>query len=429
MDIPDNLFYMLRLSDLEDRFRRTRNPVLLNKFDFSKKGYADQINSVTYSKGAEVTFSASCECGYLEDNFNIGMTCPKCGTKVEDSLITSKGAMEHKAWISFPKEIPGVLHPTAYFVLSKWMKKGTTNYIDLILDPRANVPNELKGVLRGHGFKYFHDDFDYLMEFFLSFIKKGSAKENQYTVMMYREFINRYRSVMFTRYLPALNSALHPITNAENADRKYADKGSQFILEAAHTLSHLEFYPKRTRRQDDVDLACFSAYKSHVAYLNDIIEKKLKKKTSILRKHVFGARFHWSARSVIRPITGPHRYDELHVPWAIAVNLLRVHIVGRLIRHHGMLANEAWNRQQNALIKEDPLIRSMIEDFIEECPYPGLPLFIQRNPSIRRGAAQIMYMTKVHKNIHDKTIGMSSLTIAAPNADKQIVHPYRNVCE
>lgn len=414
---PHRIF---RLYDLDAHFRNSPGAICLDHIDFTKKGYADELNSRLYRQRSEMDFVASCDCGHLADNFYIGSMCPICKSVVASPLTFGRSHLPHTTWVSIPDEIPGVLHPVFYRVLSKWLKYDRTkNYIDAILDPDVPLPPELADIVQGRGFVYFYENFDYLIEAFMNMPKKASQP--------YREFVTRYRKLAFVRHLPALSNVLHPITAADESaenSRRYTDKDSQYFLEAAHTLSFLRYNQRRrAKKKNVVDQKLFMAYKAYIEYLNIVTDRRLSHKPSLLRRHIFGARFHWSFRSVITPISGPHRYDELHVPWCIGVNTLRVHIIGRLVQKYRMTVSEAMAMHMRAEAQYDPIIAQIMREFIEESPFPGIVCLLNRNPSIQRGATQLFFITKFKEQIDDRAIGISVLVLKRPNADASFCRP------
>ena len=415
MSAADVKYRMLRLFDTDAHFRNSPGAVLLNKIDFSRPGYAEALNSKLYHQKTEMNFIASCECGYYEDNYYIGATCPVCKTLVVSPLSFNREHLPHTTWISAPEIIPGFPHPTFYRTLHAWLRYNRTDsYIDAILNPAKPLPAVLAGFVKGRGFKYFHDNFDYLVEQFFTITKRANS-------MHIRRLMEKYRHLAFVRYLPALSSVLHPITAADESaesSRRYTDKDSQFFLEAVHQLSYIEHNHKKIRRGDTLDIKLFEAYRSYMEYLSKITDRRLSKKASLLRRHMFGARFHWSFRAVIVPLTGPHRYDEIHVPWQVGVNTLRVHLLGRLMKRHKMPMSKAYALIKHAGAAYDPLIDQLMKEFIAESERGGgLPVPTNRNPSLRKGATQLIYITKIKTDLADAAMGFSPLIVSAPNAD------------
>ena len=62
----------------------------------------------------------------------------------------------------------------------------------------------------------------------------------------------------------------------------------------------------------------------YVAYSNSIIEEKLSGKNQHIRKHITGNRLTFTARGVITPLTRPHMYDEIDIPWAMGLELFKL---------------------------------------------------------------------------------------------------------
>lgn len=415
-------YRILRLVDFNKKYHESPHKIVLSYIDFTTPNYADGLNKELYSYGGELNFIATCECGEVSGNINIGAVCKSCKTEVKSQIELGSGEIPHSTWITFPDSVPGVLHPVFYNILSAWLSCGQgkqNNYIDIILDPKRILPSNLEGVITGRGFKYFYENFDKIMLYFFNNPPaKGPKAKSKARAKRIKLFVKKYRKLAFVQYLPALSSVLHPVTAPDNSGkRKYADKGSQYILEAVHILSYLRYYPNKTKRFGEFDHKCMLAYRAYITYIADITKDRLSSKKSLLRKHLFGMRFHWSFRALIVPSVGVHRYDELEFPWVVAVNLLRVHIIGRLINNYNHSPHEAINRQMMARAMYDPIIDEIMNDFIKESPWPGLPVILGRNPSIRRGALQLRFITKIKTSVYDKTIGLSVLALRAYNAD------------
>lgn len=413
----DNRF--LNLIDLDLLFSTSTDAIILNRINYSAKDYVEKRNALVFARAGELNFVARCSCEHLTGNVHIGLTCQECGTVCRNDF-SSQNQLEHNIWLSIPEFVPGVLHPTAYIVLSTWLsRKGAPNYIDVIVDPSTDLPPELVGKVTGRGHAYFYHNFDMLMEFFLHYFrfvdKKHAKRKNADHI---ESFVRNYRSVMFCTKLPVMASVLHSITSADGSaeGRQYADASTQKILDAATDLANLEAATAKTR-PSAIPIVLQKVYKSYIEYITDIERNRLSKKKSLIRRHMLGTRLHFSVRAVIIPHMD--RYDELYFPWAVTVNLLKLHIIGRLMRKHRLSIGEATAKQVTALMRYDPLIDQIMKDLIAECKpdFPGLPLLFNRNPSLRRGAIQLLYVTRVKPDVDDNTINISTLVLKDPNAD------------
>ena len=407
----------LNLIDLDHMFAASPNAIILNKIDYTSQDYVDLRNSKIFGRAGELTFVAHCDCEELSGNQYIGITCKDCGTVVRDDFST-EGELEHNTWLSIPSSIKGVLHPVAYLILSNWLAKKGLNFIDIVCDPTVELPTNWKyhGVVLERGHNYFYHNFDNLMHHLIYNDKDLSRKKNTKHI---EQFIKLYRDILFCTKLPVMSSVLHSITSADGTTegRQYADAGSQVILDAATDLATLESSLGRAR-PNSVSATLHRVYKDYITYVSDIARSRLSKKKSLIRRHMLGTRLHFSFRTVIIPHAD--RYDHLYIPWAMAVDLLKLHIIGRLIYKHGLSIADAITRQITALMNYDELIDRMMKDFISESieeRCPGLPVLFNRNPSLKRGSIQRLFITRIKTDLDDETISISTLVLADMNAD------------
>jgi len=428
LDSRKRIFSIINFDQMFQDSQDRGMALILDKFNFSMPGYADTISEHVFSRHTDIDFIARCEGGHLVGNPYEGMICPKCHTVVSKDMEAADGHLRHRVFITCPDTIPGWLNPQIYRILSRWLTYGEArskiNLLDNIIDPSAPLQPELEGVVLGRGFTYLYHNFDRLMEYFLLHHKKMSDKagtDPKTGMSKMRYFLQRNRDRVFCRYLPIMASALHPIIMSDGTNpnrQRYVDRNTKHILTAINALSYLRYSPrKRVHRQDYVEETAFTAFKEHIAYLEDISTRQLSKKKSLPRRHIFGARLHLTFRGVIVPIYGDHEYDDLYLPWQIAVNLFRVDILGRLIDDYGMTHADATMKHQAALQIYDADIHQLLNNFIEECPYKGIPNLFGRNPSLKRGSLQLLFITKIKTDVKDKSIELSTLVISDPNAD------------
>jgi DNA-directed RNA polymerase beta' subunit len=119
---------------------------------------------------------------------------------------------------------------------------------------------------------------------------------------------------------------------------------------------------------------------------------------------------------VITSLTDAHVYDEIHVPWGIAITALRPMIMNRLLKK-GMSHNNAIGLIYGHVEKYDPMLDQIFIDLINETQGKGIVCILQRNPSLLVGSAQLVRITKVKKDPADHTVAMSILICKAFNAD------------
>lgn len=425
MIMSDETVRVLQLVDHDAQFELTRDrsgidPIILNRWDLSDPNYIDQLSDQIFSDGSGADFIAKCHCGALEGNNKIGMKCSICDSIVSQNNLLDDNNLVCQNWLECPKEIPnGWLAPKVYLNLANWLMydRGKKNYLDDILDVDSPIPYDIADVVHGKGFNYLYDNFDRIMEFFINNHPVISKKAD--TASM-RFFLSMYRSRLFCHYIPILNSAISPIVSPDNGSgskRRYSDVTADDVIKAAISLSRLEHSPKKKNRQLHIERTTFQAFKNIITYVEASTKNYISAKKAIPRTHIFGSRFHWSFRGVVTPIVGPHDYYELHIPWRMAVNTLRVHLYSELCGKRNVPMEKAVTQVRRALQMYDPEIHEIINKMIEDSPFPGLPCVWDRPPSIRDGSVMLKFWTKIKTDLDDSAVGITPVDVALPNAD------------
>jgi len=416
---------VLRLVDHDAQFALNQdkagsNPVILNLEDLSHPDYIERLNDLISSDGAGADYVAKCQCNNLEGNNRLGMRCPICHTEVEVTTLLDEDHLICRNWLSCPKELPnGWLAPKIYLNLAEWLTydKRRRNYLDDILDVETPIPFELSDVVTGKGFNYLYDNFDRLMDYFINNHPIISKKPDTAAMKLWLEL---YRNQIFCHYVPILNSALSPY-DKESAGashkKRYTDTTADNIRRAAISLSRLHYSTKRKNRLYMAEQTAYKAFKDIVAYVEESTKKYISHKKAIPRTHIFGSRFHLSFRAVVTPIVKPHLPDHLHVPMKLAVSTFRVHIYNKLFHNLKLDINTAVEKINRAMQIVDPDIVKILNELIEESPFPGIPCLWDRPPSIRDGSVMLKYITEIKEDINDSTISITPIDVALPNAD------------
>lgn len=401
-------------------------PVIINHLKNSSLEEKEKLNNriiTTYTSDL-LTNVPTCDCGHITGEFNIGIVCAECDTAVKHQHED----LESFVWLEAPVGVDALINPTAWMVMTKYFTKGNFSLIHWLTNDKyvADVkePDFLPVVKQylgtQRGLNYFYRNFDQIMEvlFQLKAFKKQSSE------MHLEEFIRRYRDCIFSHYIPLPNKTLLVIEETNSG--AYIDPNNTVALNAIHTLVGIDsplanFSPKQKERRT---IACIDRLADF--YL-EYYKNTLAKKEGIFRKHVYGGRSHFAFRAVISSITDPHRYDEIHIPWGIAVSALQIHLTNKLMRgkydsagnviYPPMTPNEIKGflyRHSNCY---SPILDGIFNELIEESPRKGIDCVLNRNPSLMRGSCQALRISKVKTDPNIPTIGMSILICKSFNAD------------
>ena len=145
------------------------------------------------------------------------------------------------------------------------------------------------------------------------------------------------------------------------------------------------------------------------------------KKEGIFRKHIYGARSHFTFRCVIVSRPGRHQHDELSVPYCIGVTAFRPHVLNKLMKR-GFKYKVANRMLYDAVNKYNPIIAEILDELIVESAYKGIPVMILRNPSLFQSSTLLMYITEFKKDVQDRTVSLSQLVADCMNASIRRVY-------
>lgn len=415
--------YGLRLFDSDKAFNESDvDPILVN--DYAEltvegdKALRDLLLTTYTSDRIEI--DASCSCGAVTGPYNEGSVCPACGTVVEPTLERD---VQSKLWVRAPDELHGLIRPNVYELLSSKLNKDNFRFLDFLLMPNYNPTeirdtgttlsdyrkmNEAFGKVRGYN--YFIDHFLEIMEFIVTQTQIVKKKDRIDLVFWCRA---NYQ-LCFPKYIPIPSKLCFIIE--ETSSGRYADENLEKGIDAVLILA----------------MACANKYKGRIneitkrvvvgvdrlsEFYKKCIKENISGKTGLLRKDIFGSRLHFTARAVIVSLSEPHHYQDLHIPYGVAVQLFRVHITNKLVRR-GFTPNEALVYILQYTAQDSPLMWEILEELLAETPNGrGYPCLLTRNPSLKRGSSQYLYINKIKRDIKDNTFSMSVLILAAPNAD------------
>ena len=416
----------LKLEDFTDLFyqRAAENPTIVNDVADSTEQQRDAFTKkiITTYSGDLLNNLPTCECGETFGESKIGKTCKKCKHVVQTHMDQE---LEPLVWIRAPEGIDALINPNIWLMLRKKFTRSGFEIIRYLCDtnykPPVKTPNIIKEIDAqnlGRGLNNFIRNFDKIMNVLFG-LKTYRLKGGEMDPLLI--LLRQFRSTIFTKYLPMPNKAL--LVMEESNMGTYIDPIITGAVDAIRMMAGIDSatntHPVWVKENRTVKML------SQVAdYYEGIYKTTLAKKPGILRKHVFGGRSHFSFRAVISSLTAAHAYDEIHIPWGIAVSVFKVHLTNKLFAL-GYTPNEIVGYLNEHSAKYSELLDGMFKELIAESPYEGIPCIMQRNPSLERGSAQLVGITKVKTDPSDPTVSISILAVNGLGADKRY---YWKIC-
>ena len=462
-----------KLINLERIFKQLESPpIVINDLQTSTEEEKEALNHriyTLYDSGVMNTV-AKCECGKLTGDYNIGLTCHTCNTKVSSTFYQD---LEPVLWVRSPKDVAKLMNPHVWFILNKTFSISNFSIIRWLVETSYNPPRDFKeirvlqeaGIKRGYNYfiENFYPIYKTLTE--LKTFSKGSKAEN---VKLVNRMIEENPDCLFTQYLPLPNKALLVIEDTNMG--RYADDVYFSVINTIQMMASIDTVrTKKRKRTDKVKSSTISASdifgnqdsEAEVINLNefrdnsepDFLEdntsvrrkenrtakmmhglslfysnyykENLGSKPGLIRKHVFSSRANFSCRAVITSVTEPHNYDELIIPWTAAIGTLRFHVLNKLTKR-GFKANEAIAFINDYARVYHPLLDTIFDELINEAlhtdpetgeVYKGIPVTLCRNPSLSRGSIIRLRVTKIRKDPSIWSLGLSILSVVSLNAD------------
>lgn len=416
-----------RLICLEERFfQLSRPPIIANNVDVSTEEGTKRLNQMLYTQfqGETMSVVPHCTCKALSGGWNRGLLCTLCNTVCQNP---TEREMESMIWLQVPQGVKAFMNPVAWIILNEAMTMSGFSFLHWMTDPyyrpNVSVPPKAKKFEDIPGFRrgmnYFFDNFDLLMNTFFINERRRKVDRKQEGMM---KFLSENRSKLFTRYLPMPTAVAFVIE--ENDTGTYADtKNMTDAIDALRIVMAVDQQDQgrsEKYRESKTAVAMQKMADFYVNYFSNVMSRK----PGTWRKHVYGGRLFFTGRAVISSISDPHHYQDLHLPWGVAVQLLELHLTSLLLKMVDPDTGRVYTPNKiskiltEAVTQYNPLIDSLFKKLIAEANGGrGIAATLQRNPTLEKASSQLFFIVFVKPDPGDVTIGIPNTALVGPNAD------------
>lgn len=403
----------LDIVDFNEVFRSLSNtPIIINDLSDSSDDEKKELKRRIYSKYDSDLLRniPSCDCGAITGEYNRGIFCEQCNTVVTLSL---ENDLEPILWLRAPDGVNKLINPMIWSMLIKRFKPSGFNIIHWLCDttfrPKVTVPPvvydiEESGIQRGYN--YFVDNFDSIIAYLFKKVKVKATKVNYL-----ENLLNKNRHKIFSDYIPLPNRTLLVIE--ENPTGIYMNPALKGVIDAIQTIVSIDNSKKSLRMRENRTVKTLVGLSE---FYETYYRTDLGGKDGLFRQHIYGSRSHFSFRCVATSITAPHEYDEVHIPWSVAVSVFRYHVMNKLLRRGYSIKWAIRLLAQHTRIY-NPLLDEIFTELINESPRKGIDVTLCRNPTLARGSIQLVRVTKVKKDPTINTVSFSILIVKPMNCD------------
>lgn len=412
---------ILKPRDEDKAFASTTiDKIILNDLNFASiednELLSKHLETVYQDNAVEIR--PHCACKELTGSQFLGAQCPSCLCTV----VSPFDKYESNLWLK-------TLHPDLRFISTDYWNRvrlwiSSDPNIDIlrwIVDKRYNSSKLSKGTISTilgtiKSLPNFERSYTWLLnnmvQLMVAIENLPNFKNKRDASKILKSLWNTKNAQVTSTYLPVLSSRYFILEKSKKGKITPVSRG--LLLDS---LKQFIYSANEDRNFQQIS----NQMGKTVASLADFYYKEFKQvasgKAGLFRKNIYGTRSHFTARGVIIPFFGKHRHDEIHLPYKMAVTLLRMHIFNRLLKS-GMSHKEIDKKLWQGVNKFDQELYNIMLQLIEETDGgKGIPCLVTRNPSQKIGSTYLLYVTFIKLDIGDNTINYSSLIVKAPNAD------------
>jgi len=373
-----------RLQGLDSYFRMTTGSKIiandLNHIDMKHQEMLTASLMTVYDNVDTISTIPSCDCGEVKGRYVVGVTCPRCNTECKE--LYEK--VEPIIWLKTLDDTLRFLNPT-YWLLIKELLGGKEDWLRWLCDSSFNPEHEPPPHVMGihdeilKGMRSYTNTMNNLKPIFYYLLNLPKYKEEEKRdieamIVMHDEYLAS--GDLFSSYLPIVNKQLFVMENTSKG--RFVNLVVSDIVDVVLTWIKKSNNFMIDRNMKKAGIATAVAVSELAAFFYNFTDKFILKKAGIFRKHVYGARSHFTFRAVIVAIPGKHNYDDVHIPWCVAVTIFEPHIMNKLERR-GISYKKSMELFFRATKCYDSLIHEILLELMAEAPNGKVPIIIHRN--------------------------------------------------
>lgn len=379
---------------------------------FSKKIFGDTENT-------EVDYS--CECGNLRGKFYEGVTCEKCGTKVERVQpninkmgwvdLTGATYSEDGAVID-PGHDYKIIKYVAYLFLEKII--GHENLKNIIYVPDMITATGELDQASVDAVRSSSPDKKYWFYGISAFEKNYTEILDYYYKLNKIEDTNLYNFVAspydtFTDKIPVISPLLRPAIRT--ADGLKLDKINNLYIRIITSVKRLT---ETANILEIIKNSTLEMIQADYFALNQYIFDLIRSKEGLIRSQICGVRLNYTARSIITPAFQGKKLDEITVPYLTFLEIYKFELINIIKKVKNITYAEAEQIQFEAGIKFNQEVYDIMCKVIKD---NEIGVLLNRNPTIEVGSIIYLRITAVKDDINDLTFSVNNTILSLLSGD------------
>lgn len=358
-----------------------------------------------------------CPCGKTRGTVNEGSKCPHCKKEV----VFVDDDFEYGAYLVLKDYC--IIHPNLYRKIDKFIgKESKQNILENILlyqDAKNQDGIATEEVKRpknqpfyGIGMIDFRLRFDEIMEFYFNIARSKGKKEK---IDAYYDIMSN-RDAVFTHSIFVYSALMRPV-DVNSATLHHESTNSYYYMMTRLVDSCNEDSIGIRRKKKNKNQLLYDLQMKQKSLYEQIVSILASKKGAF--RSAFGGRCNFSGRNVI--IQGVDLdIDQVKLSYYSLVELLQQRIINILRRCYNVTYSTAYNMWYMANLTIDERVVNIIRSIIKSsCNGAGLPILINRNPTIVFGGILMMFVVDMTFD-HTMQVPLRTLRLYAGDFDGDV---------
>lgn len=364
-----------------------------------------------------IPITPSCSCGNFKVGYLRGIECQLCKTQVDSRY----GDIKPYVWLRRMDGVEKFLSPYFVTLIDHVTGDKSRRIVRWFGDVRYNPVFATRGNNGDEAFyaalkelPNFERSYNFLVQnmedvLIILLRTKNYQKAKSAQLQMVINLWRTHKDVICSDIVPIIHKSLIVVEKTTKGSYIQASRGD--ISNAVETFARSVQSDRISSRDRATALTVQLLSDMYTRITADFLSGKEK----LVRKNILGSRFHFTFRQVVTPILGPHKYDDLHIPWQSFVSAFRPFIFNKLMRR-GYTHKRVVKKLNEALLRFDMEIHEIGIELIKESD-GGIPLMVHRNPSQNAASLLKVNGVKIKTDPEDTTVSMSIMTWVLANGD------------
>lgn len=368
------------------------------------------FSETTFGRMSTSTVEYACKCGALEGKFFDGIVCQICDSKAK----LRSSSFDRKGWVYF-HELQ-IINPIFFEFFAKIIGKTQFQKIldfNIKTDIDGNIIHEDNKDFSNIGIFTFMENWETILNFYTD--KK--IKKDPNIIDLYNLII-KHKDYIFTKAFPIFTASLRPaVLTAKHISFSEVNTSYNFMIAEANALGELDDVTYEEQNINNI----LNRIQKHANEIYEFVLTLIGGKGKYLRTSIFGTRLNFSARCVITPNPASTPINEVALPYLTFMEIYKFDILNihsTIKKCSLMQSYNEWSKAQSVFSE---LFYNIIEEILSKAKSQfninGVPVFINRNPSLHLGSILRMVVSEVKRDITDLTMSLSNCILSPLSAD------------